>query len=177
MATIHSLAPELLYRIITSAFPRIPFLDPHPDQNKELWARYDSLCAWALVARAWRLFDQETLWEDVVLTTPDSMERFRQAGPGRYPIVRLKLVFTRFCDQYYGQAVSNFDTTWLELEPILRRCQGVRELDIMDWGRGFGLEIDWMTLAGPQWSGTFTRSRWKLHIPLDTDQSSQGSAL
>lgn len=71
---------------------------------------------------------------------------------------RLILDFEFFRALYPNNTVKSEQRDWHALEPILRRCRGVRVLSIGGWGWGHQdrLEFDWMSLSGPGWAGEST---------------------
>jgi hypothetical protein len=138
MATIHDLPLETIGRIIAIAYSAAPA------NWKERKERNGFLKATSLVCREWTPFAQEELWIDVSLISTE-IQRFVDAGAGRYPTLRLS---------FYSGGIG-MDPS---LEVMLRDVQGLRELKL----DRCALSMDW--LCGDNLKGTRTR-----HFPVEAD--------
>lgn len=139
VANIHSLPPETLRKVIQAICRLKP--DARPE---EVWVRYHTLRAAALVCSAWTIITQEELWTDVVLREDQKVRAFTREAH-RFPVQRLEYV-----------ALGKFeeDGSMVEVEPVLEELlgavRGVEKLVVMhDMARPEeDFNLDWISHAG-----------------------------
>lgn len=121
MATIHSLAPELIGHIIAIAYP-VDSLDI--DEQR---ARRRFLRATSLVGREWTPFAQEALWMYMRVDGSRVVDGLVEGGAGRFPIERLSLCLYNLKDIVKRP----------QFEALLAAVRGVRRLELDSGGLDF----------------------------------------
>jgi hypothetical protein len=148
MATISSLAPELIGHIIAIAYP-VDSLDM--DEQR---ARRRFLCATSLVGREWTPFAQEALWMYMRVDGSRIVDGLVDGGAGRFPIERLSLCL-------YKDIVKR-----PQFEALLAAVRGVRRLEL-DSG-----VLDFKALCSDNLRGEHSKPVVEC---IETDSSSQTS--